>query len=113
MMKLIAALSVSILLSAGPLLGQTKEHDMGGKNMDAMQGESVTHHAVGVVKAVDAQSGKLTLAHGPVKTLGWPAMTMIFTVRDHNLLAKLAPSAKVEVDFVEDGKDYVVTKVTN
>ena len=113
MMKLIAALSVSILLSAGPLLGQTKEHDMGGKNMDAMHGESVTHQAIGVVKAVDAQSGKLTLAHGPVKTLGWPAMTMIFVVRDHSLLAKLAPSAKVEVEFVEDGKEYVVTKVTN
>ncbi|MCI1021456.1 copper-binding protein [Pseudomonas putida] len=35
-------------------------------------------HAEGTIKALDPQSGKITLAHGPVAELKWPAMTMGF-----------------------------------
>lgn len=36
--------------------------------------ESVT----GTIQAVDAGSGKITIAHGLVAALKWPAMTMSF-----------------------------------
>ncbi len=36
--------------------------------------------AEGVVLAVDEAEGKLTIQHGPIDALGWPAMTMDFAV---------------------------------
>lgn len=70
-----------------------------------------THQAVAVVKKVDAASGKVTLAHEPVKSLNWPAMTMAFAVKDKTLLEKLAVGSKVDVEFNKQDSDYVITKV--
>ena len=47
------------------------------------------HPATGVVKSVDRAKSTVTLAHDPVKSLNWPAMTMPFTVTDKALLEKL------------------------
>ncbi|VTU31411.1 Cation efflux system protein CusF precursor [Variovorax sp. SRS16] len=73
--------------------------------------KSASHEADAVVKEFDAAQGKVTLAHGPVKSLGWPAMTMAFGVKDKALFDKLAVGAKVHVGFKKDGDDYVVTSV--
>ena len=108
MNKVIAMIVLAMFLAAGVALAQSKEHDM---DMKAMPGEPAVHRAIGVVKSVDTQAGKVTVAHGPVKSLDWPAMTMTFAVRDQALLSKLGADKKVEVEFVQDGKDYVVTKV--
>jgi Cu(I)/Ag(I) efflux system protein CusF len=69
------------------------------------------HQATGTVKKVDPGKGVVTLAHDPVKSLKWPAMTMGFTVKDKALLDKLQPGKKVEFQFVQQGKDYVITGV--
>jgi Cu(I)/Ag(I) efflux system periplasmic protein CusF len=69
------------------------------------------HQATGVVKKVDPKAGTVTLAHDPVKSLKWPAMTMGFTVKDKALLDKLQPGKKVEFEFLQQGKDYVITGV--
>jgi len=70
-----------------------------------------THQATGVVKSVDAAKGAVMLAHDPVKSLNWPAMTMPFTVKDKALLDKLEPGKKVVFEFVQQGKNYVITSV--
>ena len=72
---------------------------------------AAAHQATGVVKKVDAKAGTVTLAHDPVKSLKWPAMTMGFQVKDKMLLDKLAVGKKVEFEFVQHGKDYVITSV--
>ena len=69
------------------------------------------HQADAVVKAVDAAAGKVTLAHEPVKSLGWPAMTMGFAVKDKALFDKLVVGQKVHVELKKEGADYVVTSV--
>nr|WP_238136989.1 copper-binding protein [Variovorax sp. JS1663] len=38
-------------------------------------------------------------------------MTMKFLVKDKALWEKLAEGKQVEVEFTQEGKDYVVTKV--
>jgi Cu(I)/Ag(I) efflux system protein CusF len=48
---------------------------------DAMTQTAKTASASGIVESVDAGAGKITLAHGPIDALGWPAMTMGFTSR--------------------------------
>lgn len=91
-----------------------KCHDM-MNGMDNKQqsknGKAMTHTAIAVVKAVDPANGKVTLAHGPVKSLNWPAMTMGFAVKDKTLLDKLAVGKKVKVEFAKEGTDYIVTSV--
>lgn len=69
-----------------------------------------THTAVGVVKSVDAAKGTVTIAHEPVESLRWPRMTMAFKPQDKKQLEQLKPGQKVEFQFVQRGKDYVITK---
>lgn len=71
----------------------------------------VTHKAIGVVQKVDRESGMVTLAHGAVKSLNWPAMTMGFSVKQKSLFDKLTVGRKVSVEFVQQGNQYVVTAV--
>jgi Cu(I)/Ag(I) efflux system protein CusF len=94
-------------LAASAAFAQQKMDDMKGMAASAQ----TTHTATGVVKKVDAKAGQVTLAHEPVKSLNWPAMTMGFTVKDKMLFDKLAVGKKVEFEFSQAGNGYVVTAV--
>jgi len=91
--------------------------DMDMKSMDmkdmGMNNKAVgtTHHGVGVVKDINAASGVVTLAHEPIKSLNWPAMTMGFKVKDKTLLDNVKPGSKVDFTLVQAGKDYIVTSI--
>src|SRR2546427_12521722 len=87
-----------------------KPMDMKGMGADK-KAEATTHKGVGTVKKVDPASGKVTIAHGPIPTMKWPAMNMTFTVKDKALLGKLSQDKKVEFEFVERGSDYLITSV--
>ena len=106
-------LVVTLLLPATASIAQQKMDDM--KGMDAGKKQAAAtqsaHTAVARVKKVDATAGTVTLAHEPVKSLNWPAMTMGFKVTDRSLLDKLAEGKKVEVEFKQVGKDYVIISV--
>jgi Cu(I)/Ag(I) efflux system periplasmic protein CusF len=56
--------------------------------------------ATGVVKAVDAKAGTVTIAHQSIEALGWPAMTMAFKVASPALLDKVAVGRKVQFTLV-------------
>jgi membrane fusion protein, copper/silver efflux system len=73
----------------------------------------VGHHAQGTVKAVDAKSGTVSVAHEPVASLKWPAMTMDFIAANAALLAEMKPGAAIAFEFVERSPgEWVITKVT-
>ncbi len=82
--------------------------DKKGKGTDR-KSEGNSHQGVGTVEKVDPTAGTVTIAHGPVKSLKWPAMTMTFAVKDKALLGKLSQDKKVEFEFVQQGSDYVIT----
>ena len=82
--------------------------DMDKKPTAAKQ---VVHVAKGVVTKVDPAAGIVTVAHEAVKSLKWPAMSMGFKVKDKMLLDKFTVGNKVEVEFEQEGKDFVVTSV--
>jgi Cu(I)/Ag(I) efflux system protein CusF len=116
-MKVFALIALAALVTSAPVVlaqsGGMKGMEMKGIDMDKkpVVGAQATHKATGVVKKVDPKAGTVTLAHDPVKSLNWSAMTMGFTVRDKLLLDKLAVGKKVEIEFVQQGKDYVITSV--
>ncbi|HNI82019.1 MAG TPA: efflux RND transporter periplasmic adaptor subunit, partial [Rhodocyclaceae bacterium] len=83
-----------------------------GGTPPAAQAASVVHRAEGQVDGADAAAGTVTLSHGPVASLNWPAMTMDFAVANPALQAALKPGARVAVDFVERKPgEWVITAV--
>ena len=73
------------------------------------QAQTPVHKATGVVTKVDKD--KVMIKHEPVRTLNWPGMTMAFTVKDKALMEKLAKDRKIDFEFRQEGRDYVVTSV--
>ncbi len=74
--------------------------------------KSVGHQATGTVDEVDIKAGTVSLSHGPVASLKWPAMTMEFKTANAGLLKALKPGAKVDVEFVErQPGEWVITGV--
>ena len=107
---IVAATMSSVAVLAQPKMGEMKVMDM-TKKPAASAPMAMSHHATGVVKKVDAKAGLVTLAHEPVKTMNWPAMTMGFMVKDKMLFDKLAIGNKADFEFVQSSKGYLVTSV--
>ena len=114
-----AALTLIVALNlSGVALAQSdgmKGMDMKGMDMKGMsmdpKAQGAVHKAVGVVQKVDVAKGTVTLAHEPIKSLNWPAMTMGFIVKDKMLFDGLAVGKKVEFEFAQQGANYVITAV--
>lgn len=104
----IATLVLATLLPAAAVLARQKMDDTKGIDMGKAATQT-THAGQGVVKKINAKAGVVTIAHEPVNSMNWPAMTMGFKVKDAMLLGKLAQDKKVRFEFVREGDDYVVT----
>lgn len=94
-------------------MAQQKMDDMKGMDMAKKPAASAQaiHMAKGTVKKIDPKTGWVLMAHEPVNSMNWPAMTMSFKVKDKSLLDKLAIDKKVDFGFVKEGEDYLVTIV--
>jgi membrane fusion protein, copper/silver efflux system len=78
----------------------------------AAPAKTVGHQASGTVDGVDLKDGTVSLNHGPVASLKWPAMTMEFKTANAALLQALKPGAKVSVEFIErQPGEWVITSV--
>lgn len=66
-------MALCVMAQAAP-----EQHDMSHHQM-AMQ-NAARHEGAGVLKAINAQAGKVQIAHEPIASLNWPAMTMWFTL---------------------------------
>jgi Cu(I)/Ag(I) efflux system membrane fusion protein len=78
----------------------------------APKAAGVSHKAVGSVESVDAKAGTVTLNHGAVESLKWPAMTMDFVLANTALLQGLKPGAPVAFEFVERKPgEWVITAI--
>lgn len=66
--------------------------------------------AAGIVKVVDSAAGKITISHGPVAALNWPAMTMAFKATPAQMAA-VHVGQKVGFDFVSKGMDGTLTRI--
>ena len=64
----------------------------------------------GTVTAVDAVAGKITLDHGAIPAVGWPAMKMGFSAKP-DLLKRVAVGDKVDFDLTVSGSAGEVTAI--
>ena len=112
----ICAIWVLSLSPFAPAAAQSSGMDMKDMKMEkghdgmAKKGSAKTHHASGTVKSVDHAKGTVTVDHEAVSTMNWPAMTMTFKA-DKKKLQALKAGEKIDFDFVQRGKDVVITKI--
>ncbi len=77
----------------------------------AVQEKTVeTHSATGTVTIVSA--GDVTIAHEPVATIQWPAMTMTFAANDAAMLQAIKPGDRVSFAFRESGDGATLTSIS-
>lgn len=94
--------------SAGPKDGATMSADM----PMADQAPAKEHSATGMITAVDAAAGTVTIAHGAVESLNWPAMTMAFKLADPSQASTLHANDHVKFRFtVGEKHDATVTMI--
>lgn len=79
---LAAALAVS-----GPAVAQTTGHESHAGHVAEAPADQTGAEAAGQIKAIDTKNAKVTIHHGPIQSLGWPAMTMTFQVNPELLKA--------------------------
>ena len=66
----------------------------------------------GEVKKIDEGAGKITLKHGPAKSLGMDEpMTMVYRVKDPAMLKQVKVGDKVQFEAEEADKGYTVTRL--
>jgi Cu(I)/Ag(I) efflux system periplasmic protein CusF len=118
-MKATALVTIVVLAASTSAMAQSddmkgmdmKDHKGMGMKEGDKKGQSAAHKATGTVSKIDPTKNAVTIAHGPVPTMKWPAMTMTFAVKDKAMLDKLAAGKKVEFEFVQQGNNYVITEV--
>lgn len=114
--KIIALGAVAVLSLGGAAFAQGSGHGqmtaeqhkqmMAGSGADSQK----VAQATGVVKAIDAARGTITIAHAPIAAKKWPAMTMTFKL-NKGVLGKVKAGQRVRFWFKGEGP-YTVTKMT-
>lgn len=65
------------------------------------------YSGTGTIQSV--AGNKVTIAHGPIEGIGWPAMTMTFTAPLS--MAGVKAGTPVDFSFRQDGGAYVLTSL--
>ena len=84
-----------------------------GSESKSEPGPAGEHTGRGKVLGVDPKAGKIELAHEPIPSMKWPAMTMAFKVEDKAALPTFKAGDEVEFAFsgTPAGADYVITRL--
>ena len=80
---------------AVPLAARAADDNATKQHSDAKSLDSHAQMSTGEVKKVDKSSGKVTIKHGPIDNLGMPAMTMVFRVKDPEMLDQMKEGDKI------------------
>jgi len=86
------------------------QDDMAGMSMSGAPAAK-SGKSTGVVKAIDTKADTVTIQHGPIPAVGWPAMTMTFKAKPATLLDGLKIGETVDFSATTRGMDAEVTAV--
>lgn len=92
----------------------------GGSGVPAQNSQNVGSAANANTSAVYSANGnvtaiagdQVTISHGPVEGLGWPAMTMTFRAGDLAMLQGISVGDRVAFRFRQNGTDYPLTAIS-
>ena len=75
----------------------------------AAQPSGEVHSGNGDITEISSDS--VTISHGPVESIGWPAMTMTFLAPSPDMLQGLNVGHPVDFQFQQAGDQYVLTSI--
>lgn len=107
--RLVAGLTLPIFVVACDNRTPASE----GRQIDekaSVEPAAAIYSAAGRVTAIAAD--QITIAHGPVEGLGWPAMTMTFDAAKPETIAGLKVGDQVSFEFRKDGRGYALTSIS-
>jgi Cu/Ag efflux protein CusF len=97
-----SAIAIFIIALAQPLpaLADSSHHQASASASELSDGE---------VRKVDKDAKKITIRHGPLKSLDMPPMTMVFQVKDPAMLDQVKAGDKIRFSAEKTGGAYTVT----
>jgi Cu(I)/Ag(I) efflux system protein CusF len=105
-MKFSHILLAGQLVLAAPALAQSMAH------MPGMGDTGVkTGRGTGIVTALDRKAATITIKHGSIPAVGWPAMTMSFKATPPALLNKVKVGQTIGFDVRTIGMNAEVTAI--
>lgn len=108
MNKLTLAFFLALLATGTAARAAAHEHE---NHHDTTAQAAATHAGTGVLKAVNAKDSKVQIAHEPIAGLGWPSMTMWFTLREP-LPKDLKAGDSVRFELMQgEKKQWVIVEI--
>lgn len=109
--SLIAPIAL-VAAACSPPAPQEPAKSDAGMNMDAPAPEAAgAITSTGTVTQVDAAAGTITINHGAIAAISWPAMTMQFTAENPTILQGIAVGDTVSFELKSATETSVVTSV--
>ena len=104
-------LALSLLAAACGGSGTPVQNDQEAASPGAaVNTAQAVYSATGNVTAIAGE--RVTISHGPVEGLGWPAMTMTFLAGDPAMLRGISVGDRVTFQFRRSGNDYPLTALS-
>lgn len=104
---------IALLAAAcSPPASQEPAKSDAGMNMEApapVAAGAIT--STGTVTQVDAAAGTITINHGAIAAISWPAMTMQFTAENPAILQGIAVGDSISFELKSATETSVVTSV--
>ncbi|WP_338114885.1 copper-binding protein [Novosphingobium olei] len=111
-LALVASLAACKKEAEAPKPAESAAANAGSMSDMPMAMEMKHGKGVGTVTEIDAAKGMVTLDHGEIAELQWPAMKMGFAIKP-DLLSGIKVGDKVSFEIDWDGKAGTVTKIEN
>lgn len=109
-LKFGGALALSLVLVAcGEKQNTTLENRQGSDFGPTATQAGAVYSGTGEVKAIEGE--RLTISHGPIEGIGWPAMTMTFAAAPSRL-AGLEQGDRIAFAFRQDGGRSVIASIS-
>lgn len=113
MLKLIAAALALTAAACSPPANESAKSDM--NSMSAAEAPATTMTgaitSTGVVTAVDAAAGTVSLDHEAIAAINWPAMSMQFTAENPAMLQGINVGDRVSFELKSATETSVITAI--
>ena len=110
-MQLGGALALSLLLAAcGDNQNAGTENRQGADAGPAASQAGEVYSATGEVTAITGD--QVTISHGPVEGLGWPAMTMSFGAGSPEMIEGVSVGDRVSFEFHQVSGAYMLSSLS-
>ena len=76
------------------------------------RGRPAAPQGTGTIRSMEPGRGRVTIDHGPIAGLGWPAMTMTFALADREMLRGLRRGDQVSFRLRRQGDSYVIDHIS-